>query len=190
LVVNLLAIIVLLSALCAGPRADAQVIFDGSPDPSLVYPANRQLPKDNEATDANPATESADQGPQSKTDDARMAWITWHARINKEIAKRFTSISEAFRGGTAHVVIKYSVAKDKQIRNASVDQKSSNLLLNAAAMAVVNSLNNDPILQFPDGYDGFDVQMQAEFNAPSRYENWHDERDREVRHTGEFKYVW
>jgi hypothetical protein len=217
LVINLLAIVLVLTALCVCPAAGAKVIFGEAPDPSLAYPANRQLPKDNEAADANPATESARQAIQSQSSASPtetpspsestiqtksrpvpevqpqpdVHWITWHARIDKEIAERFTPISSTFRGVTAaHVVIKYYVAKDRQIRNASFDQESSNVLFNIAAKTVVNSLNNDPILQFPDGYDGCDVQMQAEFSAPSMYQYWHDEREREIRHIGDFKYVW
>ena len=197
---NPLTINFILIAFCACSAADAKVIFDGAPDPSLEYPA-RQVRSSDETTDADSVSDSnqssASNTPAKTTlssfkviHETDIALVSWHASIDKEIAKRFASISANCNFGASQVVLTFYVGKSKQIGKISFDKKSSNVMFNSVARAVINSLNNDSLLEFPGGCDGSDIQMRAEFNAPVRYENWHDERDRETRHIGDFKYIW
>ena len=180
---KLLAILLVLEGLNLCIPVGAKVIFDGAPDPSRVYPGNQPFPNAGAPSDIAPAIEADEQPfrsfqsnvpapetPSSKVSplDASVAWINWHARIDKEIAKRFASFSGDKRFYPAHVEMKYAVSKDREIKNVRFDQKSSSVLFNTMARVVVNSLNKDSILEFPDGYDESDVEMKADFSARSK----------------------
>jgi len=165
------------------------IIFDVEPDPSAVYPASWRIPKDGETDRECESSLSETQSDLSKIDKSSPAWKTWYAAIDKALAERFTSVSGMFSYGPAlRAMIRYSVTKDKQITDVRVDQKSPNLMFNIAVQGVVNSLNNDPLLQLPDGNDGRDLQMRAEFKTDGKYEGWHDERDRVIQRIGDFQY--
>jgi hypothetical protein len=90
--------------------------------------------------------------------------VSWHTSIDKEIAKRFASIAADCNFGSSQAVLTFYVGKSKQIRKISFDKKSSNIMFNSVARAVINSLNNDALLESPEGCDGPEIQMRAEFN--------------------------
>jgi hypothetical protein len=99
------------------------VIFDGSPDPSAVYPGNRGIPK-SDGVSAEPTS----------NESTALAWDKWYADINKAIWKRFIQGAAMFDGGPSlRVVIDYSVTKDKQITNVRFDQVSPSLMFNVTA---------------------------------------------------------
>jgi len=188
---NRLTVVLVLAGLWVCPACEAKgIMFDAAPDPSLVYPGDRCATK--EADHASESLPGQTQLSPYSIDKSSAVWKTWRDSIDKLIAERFTSVSGMFSHGPAlHAAVKYFVGKDRQIKDVRFDQKSSNIMFNTAAQGVVNSLQDNPILQFPDGHDGTDVEMQANFDAVHRkYENWHDERDRVIQRVGDFKYEY
>ncbi len=85
--------------------------------------------------------------------DMQLAWDMWHKRVAEAVYMRFNSLATmAFkRSKPLACMVSYTVTRDGRIINAKILQGSDSMMFNTMLVGVINSLNGNPILQFPPG---------------------------------------
>jgi hypothetical protein len=101
--------------------------------------------------------------PQDEVD----SWRNWHNSIEKALAERFTAMcpETMSQGKPLSAVVTYTVAENRHITNVKLLQKSPNFIFNVLVLRIVNSMNDNDVFQFPNGYRGPDINKAATFSC-------------------------
>lgn len=95
------------------------------------------------------------QQPQEPDSSAEMQllWDAWHKRVAEGIFTRFNSLAQMAFSKSPPLLcqVSYVVARDGRIGNVRVLQPSQSAPFNAMLLGVVNSMTNNPVLEFPPG---------------------------------------
>ncbi|MBN8662578.1 MAG: hypothetical protein J0M35_19575 [Candidatus Obscuribacter phosphatis] len=83
--------------------------------------------------------------------EMQLLWDAWHKRVAESIYVKFNTLAQmAFKTSPPLLCqVGYCVARDGRIGNVRVLQKSPNPMYNAMLIGVINSMTNNPVLQFP-----------------------------------------
>jgi hypothetical protein len=81
----------------------------------------------------------------------QLLWDAWHKRVAESIFTRFNSLAQmAFKHSPPLACqVSYMVARDGRVGNVQVLQKSSNPIFNTMLLGVINSMNGNPVLEYP-----------------------------------------
>jgi hypothetical protein len=83
--------------------------------------------------------------------EMQLLWDAWHKRVAESIFARFNSLAQmAFKHSPPLACqVSYMVARDGRVGNVQVLQKSSNPIFNTMLLGVINSMNGNPVLEYP-----------------------------------------
>lgn len=89
--------------------------------------------------------------PDSGSAEMQLLWDAWHKRVAESIFTRFNSLAQmAFKHSPPLACqVSYMVARDGRVGNVQVLQKSSNPIFNTMLLGVINSMNGNPVLEYP-----------------------------------------
>lgn len=89
--------------------------------------------------------------PDSGSAEMQLLWDAWHKRVAESIFTRFNSLAQmAFKHSPPLACqVSYMVARDGRVGNVQVLQKSSNVMFNTMLLGVINSMNGNPVLEYP-----------------------------------------
>ncbi len=81
----------------------------------------------------------------------QLLWDAWHKRVAETIYVRFNSLAQmAFkRSQPLACQVSYMVARDGRVGNVQLLQKSANPIFNTMLLGVINSMNGNPVLEYP-----------------------------------------
>ncbi|CAN5488828.1 hypothetical protein BH11CYA1_BH11CYA1_22990 [soil metagenome] len=99
----------------------------------------------------NGNTQNNRNDPDSGSAEMQLLWDAWHKRVAEAIFTRFNSLAQmAFKHSPPLACqVSYMVARDGRVGNVQVLQKSSNPIFNTMLLGVINSMNNNPVLEYP-----------------------------------------
>ncbi len=118
--------------------------------PTMEQPPNNPPPQRQP-----PMQSSAQQQQQSNDPDGSAAmqllWDAWHKRVAETIYVRFNSLAQmAFKHSQPLACqVSYMVARDGRVGNVQLLQKSNNPIFNTMLLGVINSMNGNPVLEYP-----------------------------------------
>ncbi len=83
--------------------------------------------------------------------EMQLLWDAWHKRVAESIYMRYNGLAQmAFKASPPLMCqVSYCVARDGRIGNVRILQKSPNPMYNAMLLGVINSMTNNPVLEFP-----------------------------------------
>lgn len=89
--------------------------------------------------------------PDGGSAEMQLLWDAWHKRVAESIFTRFNSLAQmAFKHSPPLACqVSYMVARDGRVGNVQVLQKSSNPIFNTMLLGVINSMNGNPVLEYP-----------------------------------------
>lgn len=89
--------------------------------------------------------------PDGGSAEMQLLWDAWHKRVAESIFTRFNSLAQmAFKHSPPLACqVSYVVARDGRVGNVQVLQKSSNPIFNTMLLGVINSMNGNPVLEYP-----------------------------------------
>ena len=89
--------------------------------------------------------------PDGSSAEMQLLWDAWHKRVAEAIFTRFNSLAQmAFKHSPPLACqVSYMVARDGRVGNVQVLQKSSNPIFNTMLLGVINSMNGNPVLEYP-----------------------------------------
>jgi len=142
------------------PAPNRQTTSNRQPIPSRQAPSSRQ--QASPPAQHMPTLQS--ENPE-ESGEMKIAWKQWHSRVAAAIYARFQHFSRAeFRGARPMAaVVAYSVTRDGKIVNAHLT-KQSDPRYDTMVLNVVNSLNGNQVLQFPQGSQRTEVAKIATFD--------------------------
>jgi len=81
----------------------------------------------------------------------QLLWDAWHKRVAETIYVRFNSLAQmAFKHSQPLACqVSYMVARDGRVGNVQLLQKSGNPIFNTMLLGVINSMNGNPVLEYP-----------------------------------------
>lgn len=127
--------------------------FNGAQmQPQQAMP-QQQNPMQGQAQHQQPPRQMGNPNDPDNAPDMQLAWDMWHKRVAEAVYVRFNSLATmAFKHSKPlECQVCYSVTRDGRIVNARILQGSSSIMFNTMLVGVINSLNGNPILQFPPG---------------------------------------
>ncbi|MBP9093734.1 hypothetical protein KBI23_22130 [bacterium] len=112
-------------------------------------PPPQQQPRQPNLQSATQANRSND--PDGGSAEMQLLWDAWHKRVAESIFTRFNSLAQmAFKHSPPLACqVSYMVARDGRVGNVQVLQKSSNPIFNTMLLGVINSMNGNPVLEYP-----------------------------------------
>lgn len=83
--------------------------------------------------------------------EMQLLWDAWHKRVAESIFTRFNSLAQmAFKHSPPLACqVSYMVARDGRVGNVQILQKSTNPIFNTMLLGVINSMNGNPVLEYP-----------------------------------------
>jgi hypothetical protein len=112
-------------------------------------PPPQQQPRQPNLQGGSQANRSND--PDGGSAEMQLLWDAWHKRVAESIFTRFNSLAQmAFKHSPPLACqVSYMVARDGRVGNVQVLQKSSNPIFNTMLLGVINSMNGNPVLEYP-----------------------------------------
>jgi len=118
-----------------------------------MMPVQEDIPQ--QPPPQRPLSASAQSGrgndPDGSSAEMQLLWDAWHKRVAEAIFTRFNSLAQmAFKHSPPLACqVSYMVARDGRVGNVQVLQKSSNPIFNTMLLGVINSMNGNPVLEYP-----------------------------------------
>jgi hypothetical protein len=88
----------------------------------------------------------------NESEAVKTEWLAWNKRFSESLTMRFSKLSGAAFGRSRSIValVRYEI-RNCRIRDVTVVRKSWNPLFNTLVQGILNSFNDDSLLQFPAG---------------------------------------
>lgn len=85
--------------------------------------------------------------------EMKLAWDEWHRRVAEGIFVKIQTIASVTLRRSPPLICKvcYTVTREGRVVNVRMLQPSSSIIYNTLVMTVINSMNGNPVLQFPMG---------------------------------------